>query len=198
MSDAMNDKPVSATLVGRAFYVFNRKPQHDKDNDKYLYKLELALTNADGTPIIKKNKKTGKEINMLERAKELGLIVKEPKGQIEGTHVRLKREVKKLKDGSDTLPPETKLPGGEDFNEIIGNESEVQVEFAAIPIRKGKYAGKNTMGYLNKIVVLKHVPYITGLDEEYEFETEAPTSKASAKKVKVDEDAELGFEDLED
>ena len=106
-----NNKDIkNATLIGKAYYVFNRKPHHDKDNDKDLYKLDLVLTNPDGTPIIRKNKKTGEEVNMVQRAEELGLILKEPRGTIEGTHVKIKREVRKLKDGSYTLPPETKDP----------------------------------------------------------------------------------------
>lgn len=198
-----NNKDIkNATLIGKAYYVFNRKPHHDKDNDKDLYKLDLVLTNPDGTPIIRKNKKTGEEVNMVQRAEELGLILKEPRGTIEGTHVKIKREVRKLKDGSYTLPPETKDATGADFTEIIGNESEVRVEFAAIPISKGKFADKNCSAYLNKIIVLKHVPYAGSMSEEFEFDSEdskAPVKKSTtSSKKEVEESLDDTLDDFED
>ena len=178
---AEETKSFRGILYGRAFYTFNRKPQFDKENKKYTYKIDLVLTDADGKPYVVPNKKTGELVNMVERAKEYNIIVKEPKGDktlIDGTYVRIKRDVKTRDDGSVTSAPETVNGSGEEFDKIIGNESLVQVEFSCIPIKQGSAKGKN-MAYLNKIVVRSHVPYVSTMDE-FEFATDAKEEKASS------------------
>lgn len=191
------EKLVSAQLVGYAYYVFNRKPHHDSDNNKDLYKLELVLTEKDGSPITSRSKKTGKDVNMIERAKELGLILKDPRGTVSGMHVRIKREVKVLKDGSETLPPETKNTKGEDFVDIIGNGSKIQVELVAIPIKKGPYQGKSS-AYLNKIVVIDHVPYITDSDEFGFSDHESSQPLQSSTKSDKDEEPKVQQQELDE
>jgi hypothetical protein len=69
------------------------------------------------------------------------------------------------------------------------------VNFAAIPISKGTRKGYNT-AYLGNITVVKHVPYVNEIQEEFEFgEDEAPTKEAEPKSVgKKDTPAEDTFD----
>ena len=203
----MAEKTVSdikkGKLVGYAFYTFNNKPQHDRDNNKYLYKVDLRLTNDDGTPVTVTDKVSGKTINMLERARELGLIIKKPNSVIEGEYVRIKREVKEKldKEGNKvkTPAPETKTRSGEDFADIIGNESKVEVHFGAIPIRQGAYKA-NYSAYLHKIVVINHVPYVGKMEQEQEFDygeaqPATPKKATPATKAEVPDTDEEEYDD---
>lgn len=174
---AEREKLATGTLTGRAFYAFLKKPQLDKENNKEVYKLDLCLVNEDGKPIIVLDKKTGQKINMLERAKEYGLIIKDETKSIPGSYVRIKREKKeKVNDDGETVvtkAPEVRGKGGINFDDkIVGNESLVQVEFTIIPIKQGMYKGKNNTSYLNKVIVHQLVEYVSSMDEEeLEFDT---------------------------
>lgn len=198
---ADKEKLASGTLTGRAFYAFLNKPQHDKENNKEVFKLDLCLVNEDGQPIVVLDKKTGEKINMLERAKSYGLILKDETKTIPGTYVRIKREKKeKVDDEGNTVvtrPPEVKGKGGINFGDkIVGNESLVQVEFTIIPIRQGSYKGKNNTAYLNKVVVHQLVEYVSSMDEEeLEFDVSdvetAKTATPNKGTVHADEIDEL-------
>lgn len=198
MADKTASEIKKGKLVGYAYYTFNNKPQHDRENDKYLYKVDLRLTEEDGSPIVVTDKVSGKQINMLEKAKELGLIIKKPNNTIEGEYVRIKREVKDKvdKEGNKfkTPAPETKTRTGEDFSDIIGNESKVEVHFGAIPIKQGAYKA-NCSAYLHKIVVIKHVPYVGKMEDEQEFDY-GDSKPVVQKKAPVK--AEAPFDDEEE
>jgi len=193
-----------SVLTGRAYYAFLNKPQKDRENDKEVYKLELVLTNEDGKPVVVLDKKTGQKINMLERAKDLNLIVKDEAKSVPGPHVRIKREKKTKDDGQGnvviTPAPEVKDKSGQSLGgKLVGNESLVQVEFTVIPIQKGNHKGKNS-AYLNKVVVHKLVEYISPMNEaELEFDTDTleAASKASPKKETVNLDNEDEILELE-
>lgn len=198
---ADKEKLASGVLTGRAFYAFLNKPQNDKENNKEVFKIDLCLVNEDGQPIVVLDKKTGEKINMLERAKSYGLILKDETKNIPGTYVRIKREKKEKVDDEGniviTRPPEVKGKGGINFGDkIVGNESLVQVEFTIIPIRQGSYKGKNNTAYLNKVVVHQLVEYVSSMDEEeLEFDVSdvetAKTATPNKGTVHADEIDEL-------
>lgn len=190
MAEKQAEKLATGTLTGRAFYAFLNKPQHDKENNKEVYKIDLCLVNEAGQPIVVLDKKTGQKINMLERAKSYGLIIKDETKTIPGPWVRIKREKKEKTDDEGntviTKAPEVKGKGGINFGDkIVGNESLVQVEFTIIPIRQGAYKGKNNTSYLNKVVVHQLVEYVSSMDEEeLEFDMgDVETAKVATPKL---------------
>ena len=196
-----------ATLTGRAYYAFLNRPNHDKENNKDFFKLELVLTNEEGKPYVVTDKKTGQRVDMLQRAKDLNLVIKDENKNIPGTHVRIKREKKtKVNEEGQTVitqPPEVKDKNGGSLGErLVGNESLVQVEFTVIPIQKGVKKGKNS-AYLNKVVVHKLVEYISKVDEEeLVFDSEdievADLATPSSKKSTVNTDIETDLDEIED
>jgi hypothetical protein len=177
-----------AELMGRAFYACVHRPQHDRENDKYIYKVDLCLTTPEGKPIVVLDKNTGEKINQLDKAEKLGLIIKEETKGVPGKWVRIKRERKeKLQaDGTTkiTQPPTVLEKGNKplDSGIDIGNESLVKVKFTVIPIKKGEYKGKKNTPYLNEVLVHNLVPYVRKVDEDQmEFDVEMLENSKNAK-----------------
>ena len=99
------------------------------------------------------------DTDSLAAMKKSGLGLK-PKQDEEGTWYKFRRPVQKIiKDDLVKFgPPKTVGPDGEEFTEIVGNGSEVELDVAVY--QAGPYIGHR----LERIKVLKHVPYVKKIE----------------------------------
>lgn len=176
-----------AQLVGYAYYSNVHAPQKDEKRKKYSFKTTLVLTDENNKPIIFKDAKTGQEINMLKRAKELGLTIKKANDDTklqeqigERPFVEIKKEKKFVdykalseeKQKKFMQPVPVKFRKG--FKEIgpdtmIGNGSLAVVSFSAIPY---DYEGnEGVQAYIQGMSIINLVSYQQNFDaDSFDFE----------------------------
>lgn len=117
----------------------------------------------------------------------------------DGLKIKFRRRETR-RDGQPNKAPVVVNADLQPFNELIGNGSEVIVQFNVYEW-SNKF-GKGTGADLQGVQVIEHVPYVGGdgsefepLDSEFEKEDEAPAKPAKAKAAKAAPPAGDDFDD---